>query len=419
MTDTPKVTDTPKGNVPNWKRGVKMQQILISKKQDKKTIALLENGKLQEVYEEKEDSKRLEGNIYLGKVKDILPGMQAAFVDIGEEKNTFIHIKDVLPKVSKITGNKNEDLDKYNIKDYIKRNSNILVQVKKDATNLKGAKISTDLHIPGRFVVVMPKDNFITVSQKIEDENERKRLINIAKKTIKSDVGIIIRTAAEGKDENIIKKDIEQTINKWNNIKLQSENLKENEIPKVLYKNNSIIEKILLDTVDNGIERILVDEIQMLEEVQKILKNIDENNKVSVELKQTDNLLDMYDTDDQIEKLSARKIWLKCGGFITIDKTEALTAIDVNSGKFTGKQNLEETVLKVNEEASCEIARQLRLRDIGGIIIIDYIDMQETKSRQQVLETLEKALKKDRSKTQVIEFTKLNLLEMTRKHMFS
>ena len=396
-----------------------MQEILISKKKDKKIIALLEDGNLQEVYEEKEDSKRLEGNIYLGKVKDILPGMQAAFVDIGEEKNTFIHIKDVLPKVSKITGNKNEDLDKYNIKDYIKRNSNILVQVKKDATNLKGAKISTDLHIPGRFVVVMPKDNFITVSQKIEDESERKRLTSIAKETIKSDIGLIIRTAAEGKSEEVIKKDIEQTTQKWDDIKKESENLKVNEIPKVLYKNNSIIEKILLDTVDNGIERILVDDTNTFEEVQKILRNIDENNKVKVELKQTDNLLDMYDTDDQIEKLNSRKVWLKCGGFITIDKTEALTAIDVNSGKFTGKQNLEETVLKVNEEASCEIARQLRLRDIGGIIIIDYIDMQEAKSREQVLKTLRQALKKDRSKTQVIEFTKLNLLEMTRKHMFS
>lgn len=396
-----------------------MQEILISKKENKKIIALLEDGKLEEVYEEKEDCKRLEGNIYLGKVKDILQGMQAAFVDIGEEKNTFIHIKDVLPKVSKVTGNKNEDLDKYNIKDYIKKDTSILVQVKKDATNLKGAKISTDLHIPGRFVVVMPKDNFITVSQKIEDENERKRLINIAKETIKNDIGLIIRTAAKGKDENIIKKDIEQTIKKWNNIKKESENLKENEIPKVLYKNDSIIEKILLDTVDNGIQRVIVDDTQIFEDVQKTLKNIDENSKVNIELKQTDNLLDMYDTDDQIEKLSTRKIWLKCGGFITIDKTEALTAIDVNSGKFTGKQNLEETVLKVNEEASCEIARQLRLRDIGGIIIIDYIDMQEAKSREQVLKTLKQALKKDRSKTQVIEFTKLNLLEMTRKHMFS
>lgn len=396
-----------------------MQEILISKQEDKKIIAILEDGNLQEVYEEKEDSNRLEGNIYLGKVKDILTGMQAAFVDIGEEKNTFIHIKDVLPKVSKVTGNKNEDLDKYNIKDYIKKDSHILVQVKKDATSLKGAKISTDLHIPGRFVVVMPKDNFITVSQKIEDENERERLINIVKKTINTNVGIIIRTAAEGKSEELIKKDIEQTIEKWNNIKLQSEKFKENEIPKVLYKNDSIIEKILLDTVDNGIERILVDDLQILEEIKRILRNIDESHKVKIELKQTDNLLDIYDTDDQIEKLNARKIWLKCGGFITIDKTEALTAIDVNSGKFTGKQNLEQTVLKVNEEASIEIARQLRLRDIGGIIIIDYIDMQEAKSREQVLKTLKQALKKDRSKTQVIEFTKLNLLEMTRKHMFS
>ncbi|MCI8361802.1 MAG: Rne/Rng family ribonuclease [Clostridia bacterium] len=415
------MTDFPLGNVPNGKgkKGAKMQEILISKKENKKIITLLEDGKLEEVYEEKEDCKRLEGNIYLGKVKDILQGMQAAFVDIGEEKNTFIHIKDVLPKVSKVTGNKNEDLDKYNIKDYIKKDTSILVQVKKDATSLKGAKISTDLHIPGRFVVVMPKDNFITVSQKIEDENERERLINIAKETIKNDIGLIIRTAAEGKDENIIKKDIEQTIKKWNDIKKESESLKENEIPKVLYKNDSIIEKILLDTVDNGIQKVIVDDTQMLEDIKRILKNIDESSKVNVELKQTDNLLDMYDTDDQIEKLSARKIWLKCGGFITIDKTEALTAIDVNSGKFTGKKNLEETVLKVNEEASCEIARQLRLRDIGGIIIIDYIDMQETKSREQVLETLKQALKKDRSKTQVIEFTKLNLLEMTRKHMFS
>lgn len=396
-----------------------MPQILISKKEDKKIIALLEDGKLQEVYEENKDTKRLEGNIYLGKIKDILPGMQAAFVDIGEERNTFIHIKDIIPKVSEVTGNKNEDLDKYNIKDYIKKDTPILVQVKKDSTSLKGAKISTDIHISGRFAVVMPKDNFITVSQKIENEDERKRLISIAKNTINSDVGIIVRTAAKGKSKEVIKKDLEQTIKKWNNIKLKSEDIKQNDIPKVLYKNDSIIEKILLDTVDNGVEKIYVDDFQIYEKVQEILKNIDEKNTVKVELKQTNNLLDMYDTDDQIQKLNSRKVWLKCGGFITIDKTEALTAIDVNSGKFTGKQNLEQTVLKVNEEASREIARQLRLRDIGGIIIIDYIDMQEAKSKQQVLNTLKQALKKDRSKTQVIEFTKLNLLEMTRKHMFS
>ena len=396
-----------------------MQEILISKQNDKKIIALLENTKLQEVYEEKEDKLRLEGNIYIGIIKDVLPGMQAAFVDIGEEKNTFLHIKDVLPKISKITGNKNEDLEKYNIKDYIKIGTPILVQVKKDATTLKGAKVSKNIQIPGRFVVILPQDEFITVSQKIVNIEEKERLKNIAGRIVNNKVGMIIRTSAEGISEELLKQDIEKTLNKWENIKKQYDSLKDEKKPQVLYKNTSILEKILLDTLDNNVERIMVDDEQIYKEVNKILNEINENSTTKVELKKTDNLLAIYDTDDQIQKKEQRKIWLKCGGFITIDKTEALTAIDVNSGKFTGKQNLEQTVLKVNEEASIEIARQLRLRDIGGIIIIDYIDMQEQETREKVLETLKQALKKDRSKTQVIEFTKLNLLEMTRKHMFS
>ena len=396
-----------------------MQEILISKQNDKKIIALLENTKLQEVYEEKEDKLRLEGNIYIGIIKDVLPGMQAAFVDIGEEKNTFLHIKDVLPKISKITGNKNEDLEKYNIKDYIKIGTPILVQVKKDATTLKGSKVSKNIQIPGRFVVILPQDEFITVSQKIVNIEEKERLKNIAGRIVNNKVGMIIRTSAEGISEELLKQDIEKTLNKWENIKKQYDSLKDEKKPQVLYKNTSILEKILLDTLDNNVERIMVDDEQIYKEVNKILNEINENSTTKVELKKTDNLLAIYDTDDQIQKKEQRKIWLKCGGFITIDKTEALTAIDVNSGKFTGKQNLEQTVLKVNEEASIEIARQLRLRDIGGIIIIDYIDMQEQETREKVLETLKQALKKDRSKTQVIEFTKLNLLEMTRKHMFS
>lgn len=396
-----------------------MQEILIEKQEDKKVIALLSNGKLEEVYEEKDTTRRLEGNIYLGIVKDILPGMQAAFVDIGKEKNTFIHIKDILPKVSKITGNKNEDLEKYNIKKYIQRDKPILVQVKKDSTSLKGAKISTDIHIPGRFVVVMPKDKFITISKKIEDEKERERLLKIVKEAVEDNVGIIVRTAAQGKSKEELSLDIKNTIQKWNQIQEKSKKAIKSRKPQELYKSSSILEKILLDTIDNGIEKIWVNDKNIYEEVKKCIEQIDRDSNVKVELKNTDNLLDMYDTDDQIEKAKARKVWLKCGGFITIDKTEALTAIDVNSGKFTGKQNLEETVLKVNKEASKEIAKQLRLRDIGGIIIIDYIDMQEGKSRQEVLETLKEELKNDRSKTQVIEFTKLNLLELTRKHMFS
>ena len=396
-----------------------MQEILISRKKDKRIIALIENGTLQELYEENKESKRLEGNVYLGIIKDVLPGMQAAFVDIGEEKNTFLHIKDLLPKVSDVTGNKNEDLKKYNIKDYAKKDSKILVQVKKDATPIKGAKISTDINLAGRFVALIPNDNFITVSNKIEDETERKRLIHIAEKITNNEVGLIIRTAAKGKNQQDFEEDIKKVLEKWESIKKAYKNSLNKNEPKILYKNNSILKKLLLGTVDNGVKKIYIDDEKTYDEVNAILKEDLSESNVKTELKYTDNILDMYDIDDQIEKIKERKIWLNCGGFITIDKTEALTAIDVNSGKFTGKQSLEQTVLKVNEEASIEIARQLRLRDIGGIIVIDYIDMSEQDSRNKILEILKEELKKDRSKTQIIEFTKLDLLEMTRKHMFS
>ena len=401
-----------------------MQEILIIKQENKKIIALIEDTKLQEIYEEKESRKRLEGNIYLGIIKDILPGMQAAFVDIGEDKKTFLHIKDLLPKVSNITGNKNENLEKYNINDYAKKDMPILVQVKKDATETKGAKISTDINIAGRFVAVIPNDKFITISQKIEDEKEKERLKQIAQNEIKNEnIGCIIRTAAEGKDEEDLKQDIQNTIKKWKEIKLEFDKLvckKETKLtPKALFESDTIIEKILLDTIDNGVKKIFVDSDKIHEEISNILDRINNELKEQIEIVDKQNLLTMYDLETQIEETKKRKIWLKCGGFITIDKTEALTAIDVNSGKFTGKQNLEQTILKVNEEASKEIAKQLRLRDIGGIIVIDYIDMHDEKSRKAVLETLTKELKKDRSKTQIIEFTKLDLLELTRKHMFS
>ena len=394
-----------------------MREIIIANNNKNKIIAILQEGKLKELYEENDEIARLEGNIYCGIVKDILPGMQVAFVDIGKEKNTFLHIKDLIPKVSNTTGNKQEDFKKYNIKDYIKKDTSILVQVKKDETQAKGAKISTDINIPGRFVVILPKDKFITVSQKIEDDEERKRLIKIAKDVTKNEIGIIIRTSAEKKDENIIKEDIKNTLLKWKNIEQSFKNIKNNK-PKELYKNDSIVQKILLDMLDIGIDKIYVNSKDDENEIKKIISNIDKDNDNTV-IEYNENILNLYELEKQIEKTKQRKIWLKCGGFITIDKTEALTAIDVNSGKFTGKQSLEQTILKVNEEASIEIANQLRLRDIGGIIVIDYIDMHDAESRNKVLETLKNELKKDRSKTQIIEFTKLDLLEMTRKHMFS
>lgn len=399
-----------------------MQELIINQdSENNKTVALVENGKLIEKYEERENQERLEGNIYLGKVENVLMGMQAAFVNIGTEKNTFIHIKDIIPKVSNETGNKNELLSNYNIKDYIYSGMPILVQVKRDSTNKKGARVSTHISLSGRFVVIMPDTEFITISKKIEKEAERKRLFDIVKQNLPKGYGAIIRTSSQGRDEELIKKDIQNVIKQYNDIQKKVEEIKnkENFDVAVLYKNEGIIGKILTDIVDQNLEKIITNNKQIEQNIKQFLIDIGLQDKIKLEIKPNENILNMYDIAEQIEKASNRKIWLKCGGFITIDKTEALTAIDVNSGKYIGSKDLEQTVFTVNREASIEIAKQLRLRDIGGIIIIDYIDMEKQETKKKILEILEEALKKDRSKTQIVGFTPLDLLEMTRKHMCS
>lgn len=399
-----------------------MQEVIISQdKQNNKIVALVENGKLVEKYEERPEKKRLEGNIYLGKVENVLVGMQAAFVDIGVEKNTFIHIKDIIPKVSNETGNKNETLSKYDIKNYIHTGMPILVQVKRDSTNKKGARVSTHVTIPGRFVVLMPNSEFITISKKIEKDQERKRLTDLAKSVLPQGFGLIIRTSAEGKEKELIQKDIEGVIQQYNEIIKKAKTLEKssNFNPVALYSNNGIVEKILIDIIDQDLQRIITNNLEINKYVQKFLQDTGLESKVKLELKQNENVLNIYDIEDQIERSNNRKIWLKCGGFITIDKTEALTAIDVNSGKYVGNKDLEQTVFTVNREATIEIAKQLRLRDIGGIIIIDYIDMEKKETKQKILEILEEHVKKDRSKIQIVGFTPLDLLEVTRKHMCS
>lgn len=400
-----------------------MREIVISVNQEKdKLVTLVENGKLVEKYEELEHQRRLEGNIYIGKVENVLFGMQAAFVNIGEGKNTFIHIRDVIPRVSNETGNKNEELSKHDIKNYIRPGMPILVQVKRDSTNKKGARVSTHISLSGRFIVIMPNADFITISQKIENEEEKKRLKKIVGECLPKGYGAIVRTAAFEKDKEVIQKDIKRLIQKLEKIKnkfnqIQEDNPK-NLKPQLLYKNEGLVNKILTDVIEQDIDKIWVDDEVEYHKIVEIVKETDNIEKIRVELRQKD-LLTMYDLDDQLEEINNRKIWLKCGGFITIDKTEALTAIDVNSGKYVGNKDLEQTVFRVNKEASIEIAKQIRLRDIGGIIIIDYIDMEKQESKDQITEILKENLKKDRSKTQVIGFTPLNLLEMTRKHMCS
>lgn len=399
-----------------------MQEIIISQdEENNKIVTLVENGKLVEKYEEKKEQNRLEGNIYLGKVENVLIGMQAAFINIGVGKNTFIHIKDIIPKISNETGNKNEVLSKYDIKNYIHTGMPILVQVKRDSTDKKGARVSTHISMPGRFIVLMPNSEFITISKKIEKEQEKQRLIKIVRENLPKGFGIIVRTAANNQKEELIKNDILAVLKKYNQIIEKAKKIEnaQNIKPTLLYKSDGIIEKMLVDTIDQNVERIITNNFEVSKNVEQFLTDTGLKEKVKLELKQNENILNIYDIETQIEKANNRKIWLKCGGFITIDKTEALTAIDVNSGKYIGNKELEQTVFTVNKEATIEIAKQLRLKDIGGIIIIDYIDMEKEETKKKILNLLEESLKKDRSKTQIIGFTPLDLLEMTRKHMMA
>lgn len=385
-----------------------MLELLIDKKENVKTIMLVENGILLEKHEEHENQKRLEGNIYLGKVQNVLSGMQSAFIDIGEEKNTLIKLKDALPKVDETTAK--ISLEGKQIENILKSGQEIVVQIKKDGTLTKGAKVSTHINLPGRFIALLPNSSFITVSQKIENEEEKQRLIKIVKEILPENMGAILRTASENKTQEEIKQDVEKLIGKWEKIQ---EELNKSNPPKLLYDNQALIRRTIIDILDRNLEKIVVND----KEVYNMLLGLLQEFNLEIELKENEDLFTVYDLNKQIEKMNQRKIWLKCGGFITIDKTEALTAIDVNTGKFVGKKSTEKTIFQVNKEATAEIAKQLRLRDIGGIIIIDYIDMQEDENKKEIEKLLKQELKKDRTKCQVEGFTKLNLLEMTRKNM--
>lgn len=385
-----------------------MIEIIIDKKEDSKIIGVIENGKLIEMYEEEKNNKheRNEGNIYVGIVQNIIPGMQAAFVNIGTQKNSFIHVKDIIPQVDE----KIEKTEEPKIKNVVKPKQKVLVQVQKDSNDKKGARTTTHIKITGKYIILLPQTTIVTISQKIQDETEKNRLIDIVKKNIPENMGAIIRTDATKKSENVIINDLQNLQKQWEKIYKNYE--KAECKPQLLYKSPSIVEKIILDLPLEKIESIVVNDKEDYNEIKQVI-----NSQIDLKIEENVDLINKYELENQIEKSKQRKVWLNCGGFITIDSTEALVAIDVNSGKYTGKSTLEETVYKVNYEATLEIAKQLRLRDIGGIIIIDYIDMKNQEHKEKIKQLLKETLKQDRAKTQVEGFTKLNLMELTRKHI--
>jgi ribonuclease G len=386
-----------------------MKELFIEKENGIKKIYLIENNTILEKHEENTESPMLEGNIYVGKVQNVLPGMQAAFVNIGSGKNAFIHLKDILPKVD-ITKNQNEVIEA-DIRKLVKPGDPILVQVTRDKTLKKGARVTKHISLTGRFFVYMPNSPFVAVSQKIEDANKKEELKEFVQKNIPENSGGIIRTNSATASKDELLKDIQNLLDEWEKIK----KISLDKFPKEVYDAGGIISKYLFDNLDKNLDRIVVYDEELKEYIENILKIQEKEIGVVVEK----DFLNKFDFEKQLKALENRKIWLDCGGFITIDKTEALTAIDVNSGKFIGKDNLENTIYKVNQEATVEIAKQLRARDIGGIIVIDYIDMHIEENRKKIIELMEQEIKKDSSKVQIEGFTKLNLLEMTRKHIYS
>lgn len=391
-----------------------MKELVIYTEGDIENILLVENGILTEKYKDSKYKKRLEGNIYIGKVQNILPGLQAAFVNVGENKNAFIHLKDVLPKVDVTKGNsstwENERIEKI-----LKVGMPIIVEIKRDSYNKKGARASTHINLPGRYMVLLPNSSFVTISQKIEDDEERKRLISLTKEILPENMGAIIRTSAVGKTKDDLERDLKELIKKWNdiiNIKFDKQ-----DFPKLISKSNEMIDKLLLDLIDKDLKIIHVDTEEMKSIVENKVKLLDKDDiQIICDI---ENVMLKYNIQHQLDVAENRKIWLKSGGFITIDKTEALTAIDVNSAKFTGKVDLENTAFLINKEAAIEIEKQIRLRDIGGIIIIDFIDLKDDKHKKELINLFSDELKKERTRVQIEGFTKLNLLELTRKHIYS
>lgn len=394
-----------------------MLELLIIKKENAKQTLLMEDKKIIEFYDEEQMDNRNEGNIFIGVVKDILDGMEAAFVDIGTEKNSYIHVYDLLPKEDETKKSKNQNTKKVNIRSVIKENDKILVQVKKDSNELKGARISTHINLPSKYIALMPNTDIVTVSQKIEDKKEQERLVTLVKQHLTPGNGAVIRTSAKGKTQEIID-DIIQVEKLWKSINDKYNKIK-NKKAQLLYKSQDIAEKIIIDLSGKELAKVISNDASQLEEIKKFALKEKEFQNIKFETKKIEDLESIYDLESQISKIEKRKIWLKCGGFITIDKTEALTAIDVNTGKFTDGKSYSQIVYKVNEQATREIAKQLRLRDIGGIIIIDYIDMPKEEDKEKIQKLLKELLKEDRAKTQVEGFTKLDLMELTRKHICS
>ena len=378
-------------------------------------VALLEDKELAEIYIERYSSERMLGNIYRGKVSSVLPGMQAAFIDIGYEKNAFLYAGDVIAKKDYCEDDEDviQDTKGCHIGELLKIGQELTVQVIKEPIGSKGPRVTTNITLPGRHLVLLPDVDYTGVSRRIENDGERTKLKKIAEKLKPKGMGLIVRTASEGKDEDDFAQDLNFLLKLWESIR---QNERSGAVPRCIHMDLSLVYRAVRDLFTMDIDKFVINDRHQYTKVLELVDMTSPSLKNKVEYySKSYDLFEFYQLETKITKALSRKVWLKCGGYLVIDKTEALTVIDVNTGKFVGGSNLEDTVVKANMEASREIAKQIRLRDIGGIIVIDFIDMHEHEHQQMVMDALKQALKKDRTKTTVVGMTGLGLIEMTRK----
>jgi ribonuclease G len=390
------------------------QEILVNVTPQETRVAMVENGVLQELFIERDNSRGLVGNIYKGKVARVMPGMDAAFVDIGMDKSAFLHVSDILHVDAAIIAEKPEVQPKrVLIGELLREGQELLVQVIKDPLGSKGARLTTQITVPSRFLVLIPNDSSIGISTKIEDEPERERLRTLLEPLPRDHGGYIVRTVAEGVSGDKLQRDAEFLRKLWGRIVEKSTAAGATQL---VHNDLALILRILRDFVGDSIDRVLVDSPDSYQQMREFAASYISEIAGRIELYKSERpLFDLYSIEDEIQKALQRKVLLKSGGYLIIDQTESMTTVDVNTGGFIGRRNLEETIYKTNLEAAQAIARQLRLRNLGGIIIIDFIDMLDEEHKRQVRRALVGALDKDYARTQVCEMSELGLVEMTRK----
>lgn len=385
-------------------------------------VALLEDGELAEIHVETRGQERLVGNIYKGRVANILPGMQAAFVDIGLEKNAFLYAGDILSDQSDFyfpEMNDEEPIEKKleikNIKEMLSPNQEIVVQVLKQPGGSKGARVTTHITLANRYLVLMPTVDHVGVSRRIEDEGERERLKNLIMEIKPPNMGVIVRTVAENATKEDIEAELKFALRLWERVSGKADFLT---APRLIHAEETLLFRTIRDIFNPDVDEFIINDKDYYEKLLAVTNIVSPEMSSRLRLYENDgNIFDFYNIENKIENALKRKVWLKNGCYLVIDETEALTVIDVNTGKYIGEDNLQDTILNANVEAAEEIARQLRLRDISGIIVIDFIDMEEGENKQAVVDALTEALKHDRTKSNVLGMTELGLVEMTRKKM--